>query len=249
MDADARSLLASPARRAPCPWRRPAAARPPAPAASQAPSSAAAQSWSPPPKSTETPPLEGRRRRPGEQRDVARRALEQEGDRVGHRAVPREVLGGIDHRHVGLVRQRQTAPCRRRGSARRRRRPGHVTPLASRSSRAGARGRDGVGEQLLARDDLRDEQLVAAERGESACRRRPGGPAPRRPTRPGARSGRRPAARRRAGRPGASRLGSCWRTRRSSSFSAGVGSRPNASTSAARPSRNLARASACRPAR
>ena len=70
------------------------------------------------------PALEGRRRRSGEQRHVARRALEHEGDRVGHRAVPRQVLRGIDHRQVGLVRQRQTAPCRFRGNGRRRRRPG-----------------------------------------------------------------------------------------------------------------------------
>ena len=42
-------------------------------------------------------------------------------------------------------------------------------------------------------------------------------------------------ARREPRRPGASRVGSCWSTRLSSSFSAGVGSSPNASTSAARP--------------
>ena len=89
MDADARSLLASPAPPRAVPRAPTNRSGTPAPAASQAPSSAAAQSWSPPPKSTETPPSRVGRRRSGEQRDVARRALEQEGDGVGHRAVPR----------------------------------------------------------------------------------------------------------------------------------------------------------------
>ena len=43
-----------------------------------------------------------------------------------------------------------------------------VTPLSPEVVTPGARGRDGGREQLLARDELRDQQLVAAERGERA---------------------------------------------------------------------------------
>ena len=168
MDADARSLLASPE---PSP--------PPAPGADQ-PQRATGSGGEPGPQlgcgpvvvataeEHGDPALEGRRRRPGEQRHVARRALEHEGDRVGHRAVPPQVLWGIDHRQVGLVRQRQP---RRVGSGG----TGDEGGGPARDARspevvaAGARGRHGVGEQLLARNDPGHEQLMAAERGESGA--------------------------------------------------------------------------------
>ena len=247
MDADASSLLASPAPSRPVPRAPTSRSGTPAPAASQAPSSAAAQSWSPPPKSTETPPSKVGGADPvssatshGERSSRRAIASGTGPSRERSRAASTTVMSTScvsARRAVSAPRERETKAAAR-----------VVTPSRPRSSRRARVADDGVGEQLLARDELGDQQLVAAERGETASdgdetvQRRvvPRGQehGPDGVLRGGG-----------GGRPGASRLGSCWRTRLSSSFSAGVGSRPNASTSAARPVRNRSRASACRPAR
>ena len=107
MDADARSLLASPAPSRPVPLAPTSRSGTPAPAASQAPSSAAAQSWSPPPKSTETPPSKAGGADPVSSATSHGERSSMRAIASGTSAVPRQVLRGIDHRRVGLVRQRQ----------------------------------------------------------------------------------------------------------------------------------------------
>ena len=70
------------------------------------------------------PAFEGERRRSGKQRDVAGRPCQQSCQLVGNRSAGLDLLGGIDHDHVGVVGQMRVAQCPARRHARRRPRPG-----------------------------------------------------------------------------------------------------------------------------
>ena len=249
MDADARSLLASPAPPCAVLRRRPTAAGP-------RPRRRARPRARPRPSRGR---LRRRARRPRPRRPAApirraarRRTASARAGGRSRRAPGRPAArscGGIDQRHVGLVRQRQPRRVGARGAGDEGGGPASSRRRRSRSSLRARVAATAPASSSSRAHDLGHEQLVAAERGEAAPdgdetverravpRRQEDGP-------DGVLRGGGAGA-----RPGASRAGSCWRTRRSSSFSAGVGSRPNASTSAARPVRNLSRASACRPAR